>query len=180
MRDSPFPLSLGGAGRDQPPIQRERRIARHLATGEHDRDVRDPQVDAAPRRFAEPRRRVSLTFTPDAEHELGPLGGQHVRRHVGRAGHGGRAQEGVDLAPALREQKSANVLLPDHVLSAQRRGPGKVHVRSPAGDDVQRAHRVHLEQHDHGREIERHEDVLLDRERLVCVLDRDAFGMLDH
>ena len=180
VRDATLPLTLGRAWRDELAVQRERRVARHLAAGQHDGDVRDVQVDVASRRFTEPRCGVSLGAAAHAEHELRWRGRQHVRRHVRRFRHRRRTQERVDGPLRFREEKRARVLLPDEVLSAERRGPGVVDVRREPRDDVERANRIHFEEDDDRGLVERHEDVLAHRELFVRVFDRHAFGTLRH
>ena len=79
-----FPLALGGARREQRTVHRQRRVARHLSAGQHDRDVGDVCIDVPAGRFAETGCGVAFDTTTDAENELRWCSGQHVRRHVRR------------------------------------------------------------------------------------------------
>ena len=180
MRHHALPLTLGGSRRDQLAVHGERRVVRHLAAGEHDRDVRLVDVHVVPGRLAESRRRITIGIASHAQHELRRRGGKHVRRHVRRHGHRGGAEEGIDLPLALGEEERARVLLPDQVLAAESRGPGVVDVRREGRDDVEWADGVDLEEdHDRGL-VERHEHVLAHSELLVGVGYRHAFGAFLH
>ena len=174
------PRTFGGTRLHQGPIERERRIAGHGPTGQHDRDVGHAQVDTLPRRLAETRCGVALTGATDADDQLGWRRGEHVRRHIRRLGHCRRPKEGVDRLLPLGEEEGARLLLPDQVLAAEPGGPGIVDVGGKAGDDLERADRVDLEQDDDGWLIEGDEDVLAHGELFVAVLDRHPFGALDH
>ena len=75
------PFLLRRARRRQLPIQRQRLIAWHLASGHHDRNVRGVDVDVAPRGFAQPRRGVTLNTTADAHPTARAPSGSVPPRH---------------------------------------------------------------------------------------------------
>ena len=105
---------------------------------------------------------------------------RRVGKGVGRVarGRGGprRADERVAAAQALRQDERAILLAPEGVLPAEPAGPGVLQHRAEARHDLQRPERVHLEQHQEPRLVERGEDVLADGEGGVGVRDRGRLG----
>ena len=147
MFNAPVPFAFGGARCKQRSVECEGGVARHLSAGQHDRDVRDVRIDVAARRLAESWRRVALHAAADTEHELRRRGGQYVRGHVRRLSDGGRAEECVDAAFRLGEEKGARRLIPDQILPAECRRPREMNIRCEFRDDVERTDCIDFEQH---------------------------------
>ncbi len=156
-------LIIGLRAREQAVIDGVQRVAGHDAAGDDDRDE-----------FGGGARGVDL----NTEHR-GRVG-RRVRRVSRAFRRERRADVGVVLAAALGEQKALAVAQVDRVLAADPRRPHEVEVGLERGDDLQRRHRLHVEQHDHPGLVQRHQEVLPHGEGGVGVDDGHRLGPHDH
>ncbi len=158
----PLPI-IGLRVGEQAVVDGVQRVARHDAARDDDRD----ELGIA-----------AIGVDCDAE-DRGRVGRRvgRVRRAFRRER---RADVGVVLAPALGEQEAPPVAQVDGVLAADPRWPHQVQVGLESGDDLQRLHRFHVEQHDQPGLVQRHEEVLAHGEGRVRVDDGHDLGPHDH
>src|SRR5688572_11229863 len=79
------------------------------------------------------------------------------------------------LHAVLHEPVTAGIWLPYHLPATHARWPHRTQIGLYAYDDLERTRARDVEQHDHTGLVHRYEDMLTNRERGMCIDERDAF-----